>query len=327
MPQNSKRVLAPTTMARSGWDLLAARDDVEAIAYAPDMPKPEFQALLADADGIALSVTPFTAEDIAASSQMRAVARIGVGYDAVDVPALTARRIPLLIAGTANSVSVAEQAMFMMFALAKRSVAHDSMVREGRWGDRFLQLPIDLAEKTVLVIGFGRIGTRMVKRCIALDMRVLVYDPYVDGKAIKDAGAEPVTDLDAAIPQADFITIHCPKNRETTNLFDAARLALLKPTAYLVNTARGGIINETALCEALGAGRFAGAGIDVFEREPAPVDHPLFALPNVILAPHIAGVSQEAIARMATNTVRNILSVLDGQPNRENVVNPEVLDK
>ena len=325
MSQNSKRVLAPTTMSRAGWDLLAARDDVEAISYAPDMPKPEFHALLADADAIALSVTPFDADDIAAASRLQAVARIGVGYDAVDVPSLTSRRVPLMIAGTANSVSVAEQAMFMMFALAKRSVAHDAMVREGRWSDRFLQLPIDLAEKTVLVVGFGRIGTRMVKRCLALEMRVLVYDPYVEDEAIKAAGAIPAGNLDAVLPEADFVTIHCPKTRETTNMFDAKRLALLKPTAYLVNTARGGIVNEAALCEALGASRIAGAGMDVFEREPATRDHPLCALPNVILAPHIAGVSQEAIARMATNTVRNLLSVLDGKPNVENVVNPEVL--
>jgi D-3-phosphoglycerate dehydrogenase len=258
---------------------------------------------------------------------MEVVARIGVGYDAVDVPALTARRIPLMIAGTANSVSVAEHALFFIFALAKRSVAHDAMVREARWGDRFMQLPIDLAEKTVLVVGFGRIGTRAVKRLVALDMRVLVYDPYVDAAAIKAADAIPVTDLDASLGDADFVTIHCPKNRETTNMFDAARLGRMKPSAYIVNTARGGIINEPALCAALAEGRLAGAGIDVFEREPAGADHPFCSSPNVIMAPHMAGVSSESVARMATSTINNILSVLDGKPNRENAVNPEVLER
>jgi D-3-phosphoglycerate dehydrogenase len=326
MPQNSKKVLAPATMARAGWDLLAARDDIDAASYAPDMPSAEFQALLADAHGIALSVTPFTAADIAAAPRLEVVARIGVGYDAVDVPALTARRIPLMIAGTANSVSVAEHALFFIFALAKRSVAHDAMVREARWGERFMQLPIDLAEKTVLVVGFGRIGTRAVKRLVALEMRVLVYDPYVDAAAIKAAGAIPVKDLDASLGEADFVTIHCPKNHETTNMFDANRLGRMKPSAYIVNTARGGIINEQALCAALNGGKLAGAGIDVFEREPATKDHPLCSSPNVLLAPHMAGVSSESVARMATNTISNILSVLDGKPNRENVVNPEVLD-
>jgi D-3-phosphoglycerate dehydrogenase / 2-oxoglutarate reductase len=324
MPQNLKKVLAPNTMAKSGWDLLAARDDIEAIPYEPIMPAPEFQSLLADAEGIALSVTPFTASDIAASPRMRAVARIGVGYDAVDVPALTERRIPLLVAGTANSVSVAEHALFLIFALAKRSVALDAMVRQGKWVDRFQELPVDLAERTVLVIGFGRIGSRLVKRCVALDMRVLVFDPYVDQKSIAAAGAQAVSDLDAAVAQADFISIHCPKTKDTINLFDAQRIARMRPTAYIVNTARGGIINEAALCAALSSGKIAGAGIDVFEREPAGADHPFCALPNVILAPHLAGVSQESVTRMATATIKNILSVLDGTPNRENTINPEV---
>jgi D-3-phosphoglycerate dehydrogenase len=155
-------------------------------------------------------------------------------------------------------------------------------------------------------------------------MRTLVYDPYVDAKEIKAVGAEPVTDLDAAVREADFITIHCPKNSETTDLFDARRLALMKPAAYIVNTARGGIINELALHEALANGKIAGAGIDVFEKEPAPIDHPLLKLSNVVVAPHMAGVTRESMDRMAINTVRNILSVLDGQPIRENAVNPEV---
>ena len=141
---------------------------------------------------------------------------------------------------------------------------------------------------------------------------------------VRAAGCEPVNDLDAAVSQADFITVHCPKNPETVNLFDAARLARMKPTAYIVNTARGGIINEQALYDVLMANKIAGAGIDVFEREPAPVDHPLLKLSNVVVAPHMAGVTRESMDRMAIMTCRNILGVLDGKPNKENAVNPEV---
>ena len=321
---NRFRVLLPKMMPPAGWDIIKARDDVEATAYAPAMATPEFHALLREVDGIALSLTPFAAPELGAAPRIRVVARIGVGFDTVDVPVLTAQKIPLMIAGTANSPSVAEQAFSLLFALAKRNAENDAAVRSGTWREPLKAYPIDFIDKTILIVGFGRIGTRVAKRGLGFEMRVLVYDPYVPARDIQAAGCEPVADLDKAVAQADFITIHCPKNAETTNLFDAARLGRMKRGAYIVNTARGGIINERALCDALGAGKIAGAGIDVFEREPAPGDHPLLKLPNVIVAPHLAGVTVESLDRMAIATVRNILSVLDGKPIRENAVNPEV---
>jgi len=186
-------------------------------------------------------------------------------------------------------------------------------------------LPADLLGKTLLIVGFGRIGTRTAKRCLAMEMRVEVYDPYLPAANIRNAGCEPVSDLDSALARADFLTIHCPKNPETVGLINAARLARMKPTAFVVNTARGGIIEEKALYAALSTGKIAGAGLDVFEQEPTPVDNPLLKLPNVIVAPHMAGVTRESVDRMAVATVENILSVLDGRPNRDNVINKEVL--
>jgi D-3-phosphoglycerate dehydrogenase len=221
---------------------------------------------------------------------------------------------------------VAEQAMFMMMALAKRGAELNALVQEGRWGKRLTAVPFDLYEKTVLIVGFGRIGTRSAKRCQAMEMNVLVYDPYVEASAVKAAGCEPIADLDAALPRADFVTIHCPKTPETVGMFNAARLARMKPTAYLVNTARGGIIDEPALHAALTTGKLAGAGLDVFAEEPTPVDNPLLKLPTVISAPHMAGVTRESLDRMGLQTARNILSALDGKPIRENVINKEVLD-
>jgi D-3-phosphoglycerate dehydrogenase len=226
--------------------------------------------------------------------------------------------------GIANSPSVAEQAFSMMFHLAKNNAGHDAFVRGGTWREQMTAFPLDLLGKTLLIVGFGRIGTRVARRALAFEMRVLVYDPYVPAEQIRSAGCEPVTDLDAAVREADFITVHCPKNRETIDLFDARRLALMKPTAFIVNTARGGIVNEQALADILTAKKIAGAGIDVFEKEPAPLDHPLLKLSNVVLAPHMAGVTKEAMDRMSVAAVRNMLSVLDGQPIKENAVNPEV---
>ncbi len=253
-------------------------------------------------------------------------ARIGVGYDAVEIPPLNARRIPLMVTGTANSTSVAEQAIAFIFALAKRAKMMDAIVREGRWGDRYRAMPTELAGKTALVVGFGRIGTRSAKRLAALELHVLVYDPLVSAEAIRAGGYEPATDLDTALPRADFVTIHCPKNAETIGMFNAARLARMKPTAYLVNTARGGIIEEAALHDALVGGTIAGAGLDVFDMEPTPVSNSLLQLDNMISAPHMAGVTAEAMEGMSAATARNMLSVFDGVPLRDNVVNQEVLD-
>jgi D-3-phosphoglycerate dehydrogenase len=155
---------------------------------------------------------------------------------------------------------------------------------------------------------------------------VLIYDKYVYSETIAGMGYEPVDDLDAAVARADFITIHCPKTPETVGLFNAARLARMKRTAFLVNTARGGIVDEKALYDALKANRIAGAALDVFVEEPTPQDNPLLTLNNFIAAPHVAGVTREAVDRMAVVAVENILSVLDGKPNRDNVINREVLD-
>ncbi|WP_315737942.1 MULTISPECIES: hydroxyacid dehydrogenase [unclassified Bradyrhizobium] len=325
---NKNKILVTESFSAKGRALLAARDDVEMIEFPNMISAADFSALLtshAPVHGVALGATRFGEPELVAAGDMKVVTRIGVGFDAVDVPALSRHKVPLMVAGTANSPSVAEQALFMMLTLAKRANEMHAMVRDGTWGARLGVLPFDLYGKTVLIIGFGRIGTRTAKRCLAMEMHVLVYDPYKPAADITAAGCEPVTDLDAALPRADFVSIHCPKTPETIGLFNAARLRLMKPSAYLINTARGGLIDEAALYDALLSGRLAGAGLDVFEQEPPPVGHALHALPNVIMAPHVAGVTREAVDRMSEQTARNILSVLDGDPIRQNVINQDVL--
>ncbi|MBI2508447.1 MAG: 3-phosphoglycerate dehydrogenase, partial [Betaproteobacteria bacterium] len=177
MTTGKKRLLLPDTMARTGWDFVKTRADVETVAFSPSLPAPEFRRLLHDVDGVALSSTPLRAADIEAAPRLRAVGRIGVGYDAVDVEALTLRGIPLMTCGTDNSPTVAEYAMFMMLALAKRGSAMDAIPRQGRWKERYDALPTELLGKTLLIVGFGRIGTRVARRCLAMEMAVEVYDP------------------------------------------------------------------------------------------------------------------------------------------------------
>jgi D-3-phosphoglycerate dehydrogenase len=324
---NRKRLLVPNVMGAGGRKVLDARDDVEVVPFPTTISSSDFHALLqadGEVNGVILGLTRFGEVECALGRAMQVVARIGVGYDAIDVPALTRRRIPLMLVGTANSSAVAEHALSLMLALAKRAAELDALVRAGRWAERLTALPIDLLGKTVLVIGFGRTGTRVAKRCLAMEMNVIVYDPYLPAESVRAAGCEPISDLDAALARADFVTIHCPKSAETIGMFGAARLQRMKQTAYLVNTARGGIVEESALHAALTKGTIAGAGIDVFDPEPPASDHPLLGLANVISSPHMAGVTRESIDRMAVQAARNVLSVLDGKPIRENAVNPEV---
>src|SRR5271165_658487 len=238
MASNRKKVMVPHTMGKEGVELLQRRDDIEVIAFQAGVTQAELLPMLGDVVGIALGGTPYRQAEMDASLAMEVVARICVGYDAVEVPALTARRVPLMVAGTANSTSVAEHAFHLMMALAKRSPALDAMVRNGAWGDRHGGMPMELSGKTVLIVGFGRIGTRSARRCQGFDMHVLIYDPYVPAEKITSAGGERVTDLDAALPRADFVSIHCPKNPETVGMFNAARLARMKRGGFIVNTAR-----------------------------------------------------------------------------------------
>ena len=322
---NAKMLLVADFMEEAGLRILRARPDVKVVMYSPAIAPPDFHALLQDASGVALSYTRLGQAEIDASPKLEVAARLGVGFDAVDVPALTARGIPLMVVGEANATSVAEHAVFMMMAVAKRATELHGRTSQGQWHERKSGLPLELAGATVLVVGFGRIGTRTAPRCQAFGMDVLVYDPYVPADRIRAAGFEPVAELDAALARADYVTIHCPLNQETRGMFGPARMARMKPGAVLVNTARGGIIEESALQAALEQGHLGGAGLDVFEQEPVGPGQALLQRPDVITSPHMAGITVQSMAGMAEMTARNMLSVLDGTTIRENVVNQEVL--
>jgi D-3-phosphoglycerate dehydrogenase len=321
---NRKRLLIATSITAAGWALLENRPDIETVTYDSAMPEAAYRALIPGAHGIALYTRPFGPGELAVADEMAVIGRVGVGYDLVDVPGCTAKGILLMTTGTANSVSVAEHALSLMFDLARRTAEFDAIVRKGDWSQRLITPPLDLYGRTLLVVGFGRIGSRIAARCRALEMTVLVCDPYVDAARIKEAGCEPVS-LAAGLARADVVTVHCPKNAETTGMIGAAQLARLKSGAFVINTARGGIVDETALHDALVSGHLGGAGLDVFVDEPVPADHPLLELSNVVTAPHMAGNTVEALDRMSRTAIANILSVFDGAPNRANVINKEVL--
>ena len=280
---------------------------------------------IANYDAAILGVAPFTARIIEKAEKLKIVARHGVGYDAVDVAALTKAGVPLAVVGTANSVTVAEHSLFFMLALAKRAVVYDREVRKGNWNIRFDDPAYDLAGRKVLVLGFGRIGRRLVPRLKAMEMEVLVHDPYVIQDAIATAGATPVDDWRAVLPEIDFLSVNCPKNEETNGMVGKAELEAMKPTAFVVNTARGNIVDEKALYDALKNKVIRGAGIDPFVVEPATENEPLFQLDNILVSPHSAGVTVESMYRMGAAAAQNVADCFDGKLNPENVINTEVL--
>ena len=322
--RGKKRLLVAHILGQTGKDILVAREDVEVIEFANTIGQDAFRALLAAqpaVHGVILGLTAFGRAELAAAKGLQVVSRIGVGYDAVDVPAMSAAGIPVMIGTGANCDTVAEHTLSSMLALTKRVHELDALVRMNRWHERYRYLPGEVRGREVLIVGFGRIGSRVARLCEAFGMRVRVYDPYVTHDALRAAGVDPVADLDAALPGAEFVTLHCPKTTETTGLIDAARLARFRHGAFLINTARGGIVDENALAEKLSNGHLAGAAIDVFLPEPPVPGNPLLEMSNVICSPHLAGVTREAVERMAQLAVVNALSVFDGEPQLDNAVN------
>ncbi len=300
------------------------RDDIEVERFT-ELSEDNILQHIGNYDAAILGVAPFTRRIIANAARLKIVARHGVGYDAVDVPALTEAGVPLAVVGTANSITVAEHSLFFMMALAKRALLYDREVRKGNWNVRFETPAFDLAGRTVLILGFGRIGRRLVPMCAAMGMKVLVHDPYVIQDTITTAGATPVQDWRALLPEIDFLSVNCPKNEETDGMVGTAELAAMKPTAFVVNTARGNIVDEKALYGALRDRVIAGAGIDPFVVEPATADEPLFELDNIIVSPHSAGVTEESMFRMGAAAARNVVDCLDGRLDPDNVINAEVL--
>lgn len=279
---------------------------------------------LGEADAVLIRTQPMPAHAIGRAGRLRIVSRHGVGYDAVDVSALNARSIPLAIVGDVNSVSVAEHTLMLMLSVAHATIPYDAATRASQWSRRNSFEASELHGKTVLVIGFGRIGRAVSRLCVAFGMRVHVHDPFVPTSAVEAEGYVAAADLRTALPLVDAVTVHVPLVSGGAVLGEA-ELDLLKSGAIVVNTARGGIIDEAALVTALRAGRLRGAGLDVFASEPPRRDDPLLSCERTVLSPHSAGLTQECAARMAMSAARNIVDFFEGRLDPALIVNPEVL--
>jgi D-3-phosphoglycerate dehydrogenase len=320
MAQTMKpRVLVTENIHAAGWETL--KRETEAIAW-PGQDKQPLTEAVADVQAILVRVAKLSADVIKAAKQLKIIAKHGVGYDNIDIPAATASGVVVTNTPLANSTSVAEHALALLLAVARRVGESDRDLARGAMRTQKAYQGVELSGKVMGVIGLGSAGLRLARMTgNGLGMRVLGFDPY---KEPWPDGIERCRELDPLLAQADFISIHVPLTKETRNLLGKDALAKMKPTAVLVNTARGGIVDEAAVADAVRAGRPAGAGLDVVVDEPLQPSHPLNGVSNIILTPHVAGVTEEAMMRMAQDAAEDILRVLKGEKPKY-PVNREVL--
>ncbi|MGE0221806.1 MAG: hydroxyacid dehydrogenase [Acetobacteraceae bacterium] len=332
MAPNAKRVFYVKYLSSQLYaEILAKRPDVQLDRLENESPADVATPILTQAHVYQIGasrqvIAPhFQVTDalLAKTPNLVAVSSNGAGYDTVDVDACTAQGIAVVNQSGGNREAVAEHALAMMLTLSKRIIEADRHLRSGKAHERNAFTGRELLNKTVGVLGIGNVGGRLAELCRGLfNMRVLAYDPLLTAEQVKARGAEKV-ELDALLSQADFVSVHCPLTRDSRKMMGAAQFARMKPEAYFVTTARGFIHDEAALADALANKRIAGAGLDVWEDEPPPSEHPLMRFDNVLVSPHTAGGTVEARENMSRFAAEQVLDILDGKrPPR--LVNPEV---
>jgi D-3-phosphoglycerate dehydrogenase / 2-oxoglutarate reductase len=313
------KVLVAEPLADEGLAILRAEHEVDLSA---DLSRAEFLARLPDYDALVVrSQVQVDAEAFAAARRLVVVGRAGVGVDNIDLDAATRAGVTVVNAPTANTVAAAEHTLGLLYALARRIPAADASLRSGEW-QRSRFLGHELRGKTLGIIGLGKIGMTVADRARAMEMELLGNDPFVTEEAANQHGIR-LAPLDEVLERADVLTVHVPLTHATRGMIGADQLARMKPTALLVNVARGGVIDELALASALRDGRLAGAAVDVFEKEP-PTDSPLLDAPHTVLTPHLGASTEEAQTRVAVETAQQILDVLAGRSARYAVNAPLV---
>jgi D-3-phosphoglycerate dehydrogenase len=318
-------VLLPEPIEEEALALLEARG-LKVLA-SPDKKPENVAALMPQADAVVLRTgIRMSAELIERGQRLATISRTGAGFDNVDLPAATHQGAIVTSSIGANTQTVAEHALALILALSKQLPFLDRETRAGNFQARYDYRPRDLRGSTLGVIGFGRIGREVARACASsLGMSVLVYDPYLQPQE-QDRTWVSFCGLEDLLARADVLSIHVPFTDRTRGLLDAPRLARMKKGALIVNTSRGGLLDEQALARALESGQIGGAGIDVFDREPPEAGNPLLAAPAAILTPHAAALTRDCVVRMAVLAAQRVLDVLDGfLP--ENVANPEVLEQ
>lgn len=301
-------------VCQEGMDKLKAEAGEDIQIYVADNQDPNnYLDEMQNADAIIVRIAQCDGHAIVNSPNLKVIGRTGVGYDSVDVAKATELGIPVVITPGANNRSVAEHAVGMMFALSKNLYEGQRELEKGNWEIRSAKKAFELEGKIVGIIGMGAIGRETAKICVGCGMKIAGYDPFMTQEKMEVLGAQYYADYRELLKEADIITVHVPLTKETENMISAPELAIMKKTALIINCSRGGIINETDLCAALRSGTIAGAGTDVFISEPPKLDDQLLNTPNLIVSPHSAAQTREAVIHMATMCVEGCLAVLRGE--------------
>ncbi len=303
------KVLVSDALSEEGLKILREHAEVE---YKPDITPENLVAEIGRYDGLVVcSRSKVTAEVIEAADNLKVIGRAGVGVDNIDIEKATEKGIIVLNAPQGNTISTAEHAIAMLTSLARNIAAASCSVKQGDW-NRSSYTGVELNKKILGIVGLGRIGTEVARRTRAMGMKIIAYDPYVSGEQGEKLGVEIVT-FEQLLAEADFITLHLPIGETTRHLIGDAELAKMKPGVRIINCARGGLIDEDALCRALEDGRVAGAALDVFEEEP-PGDCPLLRSDKVIVTPHLGALTREAQTNVALQVAEQVIKALQGEP-------------
>ena len=315
------KVIVTEPVDSSGLGKLAEATNLH---YLPDTPNVTLEDVIPDASALGVRLVRITPELMDMAPELKVVAKHGVGVDNIDVTAATSRGIVVVYTPNANAVSVAEHVVSLMLSLANRICAANSDLRGGVFRTREDYVGVELLGKTMGIVGLGRIGREAARICRAgFGMKAIAYDPLLSAEAIESASCKPAATLTGLLAQSDFVALCVPLNDKTRGLIGVRELASMKSTAYLINTARGGLVDEEALYRALKNGVLAGAALDASAEEPPPFDHPLLSLDNFVATPHVGGATREAMRRMSTDLAEDILRVLRGE-RAHCPVNPEV---
>ena len=306
---------------QDGLDLLKNHKDFE-YEVIKDVSEQNLIKKLPNFDACTLRVSKLDTKILTHCKKLKVISRHGVGYNNVDLKFLKENNIPLLITNTANAVAVAEHVMYMMLSLSKGITQYDERVRSGAFKNNIKNIEtFELYNKEILIAGFGRTGKKLIQRCLGFDMNVKVYDPFLTENQIKEFGGDQVKNFNEGVKNADFISIHMPLTEKTKNLINYDNLKTMKINTIIINTARGGIVNELDLDKALNEKLIFGAGLDVFEKEPVDLDNPLLKNNKVLLSPHTATFTKECASRMSIETTKNIIDFFEKTIDKSMFVN------
>ena len=315
-----KKIAIIEKIHNDGLELLKKKQNYD-FELITDVSEENLIKKLPEFDACTLRVSKLNENILKHCPKLKVISRHGVGYDNVDLDYIKKKNITLLITATANAVAVAEHVIYMMLSISKSINRYDAEVRTGNFKKNSLSIEtLELFNKEILILGFGRIGKSLIKRCLGFDMKVKIFDPFVSKDSINEFGGTKIDNLDDGLKMCDYLSLHVPLTEKTRNMINYSKLKTMKQNAIIINTSRGGIINEIDLDKAINEKIIFGAGLDVFEKEPVDINNPLLKNKKVLLSPHSATFTNECKSRMSIEAANNIIDFFENKIDKSMVV-------